>query len=201
MLTARRRQTLLIIDDNPNNLKVAVRHFQEYSFELLTARDGQTGLERARLAKPDLILLDVQMPGIDGYETCRRLKADPDTAPIPVIFMTVLSEPEDKVRGFESGGVDYVTKPFQVTELLARVRAHLQIRALQRELEDHNERLEERVAERTRSLQREMEQREAYQREREHLLRGALARLAECRRRRVEQFPRARHRRPHGAHA
>src|SRR5438046_1687050 len=125
MNSPRHKQSVLVIDDNPDNLKVAVRHFEAYSFEILTARDGETGLRRARLARPDVILLDVQMPGIDGYETCRRLKADPETSAIPVLFMTVLSEAGDKVRGFEVGGVDYVTKPIEAAELLARVQAHL----------------------------------------------------------------------------
>lgn len=166
----RRKQSILIIDDTPDNLRVAVKHFEAYSFDILTARDGEKGLERARLAHPDLILLDVQMPGIDGYETCRRLKADPETSSIPVIFMTVLSDLDAKVRGFEAGGVDYVTKPMEAVELMARVKTHLQFRTFQQELEQHAALLEARVDERTAALKQELENRAAYQREREQLL-------------------------------
>jgi len=137
------RSTLLIVDDNITNLKVALDYLQAYAFELLTARSGEAAVERAQTAQPDLILLDVQMPGWDGFETCRRLKADPRTAEIPVIFMTALTEVEDKVRGFEAGGVDYVTKPFQIEEMLARIRAHLNLRVLQHALEQQNQQLHE----------------------------------------------------------
>src|SRR5687768_2620129 len=90
--------TLLVIDDTPDNLRVVVALLEAYSFTVLTARDGEAGIERARRARPDAILLDVRMPGIDGYETCRRLQADPATATIPVLFMTVLAEPDQKIR-------------------------------------------------------------------------------------------------------
>jgi DNA-binding NarL/FixJ family response regulator len=155
--------SILLIDDTPENLRVAVDLLEAYSFTLLTARDGEAGIKRARLTAPGLILLDVQMPGIDGYETCRRLKADPVTAAIPVIFMTVLSETAHKVDGFLAGGVDYVTKPIEAHELLARVRTHLALRSLQIELEA-------RVTERTASLEREIAARVAKDVEREHLL-------------------------------
>lgn len=170
MLAGRRKQSILIIDDTPDNLRVAVKHFEAYSFDILTARDGESGIARARLAQPDLILLDVQMPGIDGYETCRRLKAAPETCLIPVIFMTVLSDLDAKVRGFEAGGVDYVTKPMEAVELLARVKTHLQLRHLQREQAEHARFLETRVAERTAALEQALAQSAAHQREREHLL-------------------------------
>src|SRR5947209_6488689 len=100
-----RPQTILIVDDDVTNLKVAVEHLRAYSYTILTASNGQAGLERARLAQPDLILLDIRMPGIDGLETCRRLRANPATAAIPVIFMTALSDTDQKVRGFEAGAV------------------------------------------------------------------------------------------------
>lgn len=127
--------TILLVDDNITNLKVAVEHLRAYHFRILTARTGEVGLERAQLAQPDLILLDVQLPGIDGFETCRRLKADPATREIPVIFMTVLTNVEDKLAGFAAGGVDYVPKPFAVEELLARLNAHLSLYQLQRALQ------------------------------------------------------------------
>ncbi|MFT5681269.1 MAG: FixJ family two-component response regulator [Myxococcota bacterium] len=170
MATLRPHQTILIIDDNPDNLRIAVDLLAAYSFDVRTARDGRIGLRRARNGEPDLILLDVQMPGIDGYETCKQLKADPDLADIPVIFMTARSDVQDKVRAFEVGGVDYVTKPFEAQELLARVRIQLKVRALQTELFDRNEHLEERVAEQTASLRSEIAMRELYDEQRDHLL-------------------------------
>lgn len=156
-------ETVLIIDDHPGNLGVAVGHLEGYAFEVLTARDGEAGVQRARLTRPSLILLDVEMPGIDGYETCRRLKASDETRGIPVIFMTVRDGAGDKLRGFEAGAVDYVTKPFEAAELVARVRTHLELRALRRDLEDQ-------VASRTAALERELALRERVLREREDLL-------------------------------
>jgi diguanylate cyclase (GGDEF)-like protein len=131
----RKQSTILIIDDDVTNLKVAAEPLRADGVEILTARDGTTGISRAQLAQPDLIILDVQMPGIDGFETCRRLKADPRTKDIPIIFMTALSNIDDKLRGFAAGGVDYVPKPFQIEELLARVNTHLLLYRLQKELQ------------------------------------------------------------------
>lgn len=130
------RKVILIVDDNVTNLKVAIEYLKTQALEIITARNGEKGLERAIYARPDLILLDVQMPGIDGFETCRRLKADERTADIPVIFMTALTAVEDKLRGFEAGGVDYITKPIQVEEVWARVNTHLTLRGLQLEMEE-----------------------------------------------------------------
>ena len=128
------KKLILIIDDNVTNLKVAIEYLKSQGQEVIIARNGETGLERAEYALPDLVLLDVQMPGIDGFETCRRLKAQETTKDIPVIFMTALTEVEDKLRGFAAGGVDYVTKPIQVEEVWARVQTHLAIRELQLEM-------------------------------------------------------------------
>lgn len=155
--------TILIIDDNVANLKVAMAHLSAYSFEILTARDGQTGLERAQLAQPDLILLDLQMPGLDGFEVCRRLKANLQTQRIPVIFMTANSETDAVVRGFELGAVDYVVKPFASAELIARVQTHLTLYDLQQNLE-------EMVAAKTADLTQEIEERKKTQLEVERLL-------------------------------
>ena len=127
---------ILIIDDNVTNLKVAIDYLKTQGQEIITARNGETGLERAAYALPDLILLDIQMPGINGFETCRRLKVNETTKDIPVIFMTALTDVADKVRGFAAGGVDYVTKPIQVEEVWARVQTHLAIRQLQLEMSD-----------------------------------------------------------------
>jgi len=125
---------VLLIDDNPTNLGVVVDYLEESGLKIITAKNGEMGLKRAHFAKPDIILLDVMMPGIDGFETCRRLKADDTTKDIPVIFMTALDNTEDKVKGFEMGGVDYVTKPIQHEEVLARLTTHLSIRDLTKNL-------------------------------------------------------------------
>ena len=122
--------TILIIEDNPNNLGVIVDYLEEIGFKIVVARNGEIGLKRAKFANPDIILLDVMMPGIDGFETCRLLKADDKTKNISVIFMTALDSHEDKLKGFEVGGVDYITKPIQHEEVLARVTTHLRIRDL-----------------------------------------------------------------------
>jgi diguanylate cyclase (GGDEF)-like protein/PAS domain S-box-containing protein len=137
---------LLIVDDNPVNLSVVVEHLEDSGYEVLVALDGQEALKRAAYSRPDLILLDVMMPGIDGFETCRRLKQQMATAEIPVIFMTALDDVADKVAAFQAGGVDYVSKPFQPEELLARVRTHLTLRRAQLSLSAQNEKLEAEVA-------------------------------------------------------
>ena len=141
--------TILIVDDTPTNLEVLQGMLSDAGYELLNAIDGESAIKQATYASPDLILLDVMMPGIDGFETCRRLKNNEDTHEIPVIFMTALSDPSDKIRGFEQGGVDYVTKPLHHGEVLARVNTHISLRRLQRELQAANTQLETRVAERT----------------------------------------------------
>lgn len=133
MLRQTDKKLILIIDDNVTNLKVAIEYLKTHGLEIIIARSGETGLERAAYARPDLILLDVRMPGIDGFETCRRLKANETTKDIPVIFMTALADVSDKVRGLTAGAVDYITKPIQVEEVRARVNTHLTIRALQLE--------------------------------------------------------------------
>jgi len=117
--------TLLVIDDDPTNLQVALDELSAYDYAVLTARDGERGFRRAIHVRPDLILLDIGLPGADGHEVCRRLKTHPNTAHIPVIFMTARRGLDDKLRAFELDGVDFLTKPFAAAELLARVRAHL----------------------------------------------------------------------------
>lgn len=143
---------LLVVDDNPTNLGVISDYLEGCGFKILVARDGESALQKAQLAHPDLILLDVMMPGIDGFETCRRLKASAETREIPVIFMTALSSAEEKVRGFEAGAVDYVTKPLYQEEVLARVTTHLRIRDLTRSLQRFNQELEQLVQQRTAEL-------------------------------------------------
>ena len=147
-----KKGAILIVDDTPTNLEVLVDYFANKHFDLFVATDGESALEQINHARPDIILLDVKMPGIDGFETCRRLKANKDTEDIPVIFMTALSDTVDKVKGFTLGAVDYVTKPIQHDEVLARVTTHLTLRTLQRRLREANETLEQKVQQRTAEL-------------------------------------------------
>ena len=149
---AQRQPVILIIDDDPINLAVLRDSLLELKYTILAAEDGDSGVKRADYARPDIILLDIMMPGIDGYETCRRLKLQESTKDIPVIFMTALAETEHKVKGLAAGAVDYVTKPFHREELLARIGVHLRIRELTTRLREANESLEKRVAERTADL-------------------------------------------------
>lgn len=140
---------ILLVDDTETNLDILVDTLGE-DYEVAVATDGPTALALAKEHTPDLILLDIMMPGMDGYEVCRRLMADPATAQTPVIFLTALTDVADKTRGFAVGGVDYVTKPFEPAEIKARARTHLSLRLARRELARQNEILEEKVRERTR---------------------------------------------------
>ena len=126
---------LLLVDDNPTNLQVLLQALEEEGYELLVALSGEEALSVAKEGKPQLILLDINMPGIDGYETCRRLKADPETADAVVIFLSARGDVSDKVLGLEVGAVDYIGKPFQFEEVLARVQKHLAIYREQKKLE------------------------------------------------------------------
>ena len=134
---------ILVVDDQRTNLDVLFQIFESTAYDVLFALDGSTCLQLVEAEQPNLILLDVMMsPGIDGFETCRRLKANEKTRQIPVIFMTALADTVDKVKGFELGAVDYITKPIQPEEVLARVKAHLTIERLQVELQAKNEELQ-----------------------------------------------------------
>ena len=141
---------ILLVDDNPNNLKVLFEAIQGHGWKALMATNGESAIEQAEYAKPDLILLDVMMPGIDGFEACRRLKANSVTQDVPVIFMTALSDTTDKVKGLEIGAVDYITKPFQQEEVIARLKLHLNLSHLTHTLE---QKVEERTAELSKSLE------------------------------------------------
>jgi len=132
---------ILIVDDDPNNLKVASGYLQAQGLEIMLAKSGEDGLERARLGAPDLILMDVRMPGMDGYAACRKLKEEPTTSDIPVLFLSALDDVTDKLKGFAVGGLDYITKPIDEAELLARVTTHLRLYHLQLQLKGKNERL------------------------------------------------------------
>ena len=139
--------TILIVDDNSANLGVLSDALSQAGFEVRVAKSGKMALERVKYALPDLILLDVMMPEMDGFETCRRLQANPETRQIPVIFMTALSDTANKVEGFKLGAVDYITKPFQQEEVLARVKLHLKLHVLAEKLEEKNMLLEQKVVE------------------------------------------------------
>lgn len=140
--------TILIVDDNPANLGVLFNYLDSSGFEIMVAQDGESGLEKAEYNQPDIILLDALMPGLDGFEVCRRLKNSPLTSNIPVIFMTALTGAEDILKGFSVGAVDYVTKPIRQEELLARVATHLRLRDLTRQLQLANQQLQQEVVER-----------------------------------------------------
>lgn len=117
---------VLIVDDVPDNLSVLHDALDESGYTVLVATNGEAAIQRAAQALPDIVLLDAVMPGMDGFEVARRLKARPDTAHIPIIFMTGLTDTEHVVRAFEAGGVDYVTKPIRAKEVLARMAVHVQ---------------------------------------------------------------------------
>lgn len=146
------KPVILVVDDDTNNLAVVRDCLVEFNYTVLVAEDGETAIQRADYARPDLILLDIMMPGIDGYETCRRLKTMAGTQEIPVIFMTALAETGHKVKGLAAGAVDYITKPFQRQELQARIAVHLHNRELTKRLQEAKELLEKRVEERTAEL-------------------------------------------------
>lgn len=133
--------TILIVDDNPDNLRLLKNSLSQAGFKISIAESGEKALQRVKHMLPDLILLDVIMPqGMDGFETCRRLKENEVLRDIPVIFLTARKETTDKIKGFEVGGVDFITKPFQHEEVIARVETHLKIRQLQQKLQEENAR-------------------------------------------------------------
>ncbi|OQY46181.1 MAG: hypothetical protein B6242_08435 [Anaerolineaceae bacterium 4572_78] len=139
--------TILIIEDSPYNLKVITDYLGGLGFKILMARHGEAGLQRAIYSLPDLVLLDIMMPGMDGFEVCRQLKNNEQTMDIPVIFMTALTDMANKFKGFSVGGVDYITKPFQHEEVLARITTHLRIKKLTERLQQKNEILEKKATE------------------------------------------------------
>lgn len=131
-------QSIVIVDDSPDNLRLLVGILHERGYKVRPAPNGDRALATVRKNPPDLILLDIMMPGKNGYEVCQELKADNQAKDIPVIFLSALNEVFDKVKAFRAGGVDYITKPFQVEEVLARVHTHLKLRVQQKALESQN---------------------------------------------------------------
>ncbi|MCU0843610.1 MAG: diguanylate cyclase [Spirochaetes bacterium] len=147
------REKILIVDDAPTPLR-ALGELLKDDYDLYTATNGQEAIKRAGEILPDLVLLDVMMPGMDGYAICSTLKKDPATADIPVLFITAKSEPNDIVRGFEAGGHDYIAKPFNPRELFARIRTHLELRRSRQDLRSYAEELERRNEELNRVRER-----------------------------------------------
>jgi len=170
MMINEAESTVLIVDDNKANLSLLTDKLLAQGFQLMVAESGESALERVHFRTPDIILLDVRMPGIDGFETCRRLKADPTVAHVPVIFLTSLTDMDDKIQGFEAGGVDYITKPLDLTEVLLRLGTHLSLRRLQDALAQSNADLEQRVAARTAELEAEVARRTQSEAEKSLLL-------------------------------
>ncbi len=133
---------ILIVDDTPENLTVLRQMLAEHNYMVRPALNGEIAIKAVNTSSPDLILLDIRMPGMDGYEVCKQLKSEEKTRRIPVIFISALNELDDKIKAFSLGGVDYITKPFQAEEVLARVKTHLTLRSLQKSLEDKNAQLQ-----------------------------------------------------------
>lgn len=142
------KDVILIVDDTPTNLDVLLNLLEVAGFKVVIAEDGERAIALAEYAPPDLILLDVLMPGIDGFETCRRLKANVSTQDIPIIFLTAVSDNIDKVKGLNLGAVDYITKPLNHEEVLARVSTHVRLQNLTKRLTEQNERLEKEIQQR-----------------------------------------------------
>ncbi len=147
---------ILIVDDTPANINLLTDFLPSWGYEVEAANSGTAGLARVEVSPPDLILLDIKMPDIEGYEVCRRLKANPKTQNIPVIFLSALDEVIDKVRAFEAGGVDYVTKPLQLQEVLVRIESQMSLQLAKAEICKLNAELEERVKQRTAELEIEI---------------------------------------------
>ena len=165
------RGDILIVDDKLPNLRLLSNMLKEQEYKVRAVPSGEMALTAVSSAPPDLVLLDINMPEMDGYEVCTRIKASDHTKEIPVIFVSALDEAFDKVKAFSVGGVDYVTKPFQIEEVLARIETHLALRGLQKDLQAANEHLERRVQERTLELQLRLLELEA----RDELLRHLLS--------------------------
>ena len=175
------RSTVLIVDDAPMNVDFLVKHLNRAGFKVIVAKDGNTAIRQAKHLRPDIILLDVLMPEMDGFETCRCLKRDKVTKEIPVIFMTALSDINHKVEGFEMGAVDYVTKPLDPKEVMARVTTHLTIRNLQQDLQSEiaeRKKTEMTLREYTTMLQAQNEELDAFAHTVAHNLKNPLGALA-----------------------
>jgi two-component system, sensor histidine kinase and response regulator len=143
MNSANSRGNILIVDDTPDNLRLLSTILIEQGYEVRSVINGKMALMGAKAEPPDLILLDINMPQMNGYEVCQHLKADPETAGIPIIFISALEDVLDKVKAFAVGGVDYITKPFQLEEVLVRIHTHLSLCYLQKQLQNQNQQLQQ----------------------------------------------------------
>jgi len=144
--------TIMVVDDAPTNLKLLEEMLQDRGYRVIQFPRGDMALKAAARNPPDLIMLDIRMPEMDGFEVCRRLKADENLKDIPVLFLSVLDGTDDKIKAFAAGGLDYVTKPFQEAEVLARVQTHLELHQGRRELERHKSHLEDLVREKVQEI-------------------------------------------------
>lgn len=147
-----RKATIMVVDDTPENLVLLSKILKPEGYRVMTLPNGKMAIDAVRRNPPDLILLDITMPGMNGYEVCAALKADPQSSSIPVLFVSALSDSLDKVKAFRSGGIDYITKPFNVMEVNARVGVHLALSSLQKELQATNSSLEETVRRQVREI-------------------------------------------------
>lgn len=166
--------TILIVDDEPNNLKVLHNLLTQNDYIVRAARSGAAAIETVQLDPPDLILLDIKMPQMDGYEVCQRLKGDPETQNIPIIFISALNQVDDIVSAFNVGGVDYITKPFQFEEVIARVKTHLTIIRQQHKLRWQSEQLEKMIERDRKRFEQITEMREKFVRGAAHDLKNPL---------------------------
>ena len=139
---------ILIVDDTPSNLQVLFACLESTGFKVLVAQNGEDALQIAASEVPDLILLDILMPDMDGFAVCSQLKASSQTEHIPVVFMTALTETINKVKGFEVGGIDYITKPIEQEEVLVRIRTHLKVQKMQCYIQGQNEQLQSEISRR-----------------------------------------------------
>jgi len=162
--------TVLVVDDVPENITLLLNTLRDAEFRLFVAESGESALERLKYVTPDVILLDVTMPDLNGFQTCQRIKQDPATAEIPILFLTARDEVVNKVHGFQVGGVDYITKPIEIEEVLARIDTHITLSRLQRDAKNQNETLEARVQERTAELEAEIQKRKKQEAEQKKLL-------------------------------
>ncbi|MEZ4863067.1 MAG: response regulator [Caldilineaceae bacterium] len=161
---------ILVVDDTAEDLQLFARRLRRAEYVVSEAESGHAALALLPQVHPELVLLDIRMPGLDGFETCTRIKATPAWQDLPIIFLTSLSETADKVRGFTAGGVDFITKPPEMAEVLARIDTHLSLYHLRLELHQQNEHLEETVQERTAALHSELHRRRESEEEKDKLL-------------------------------